>query len=151
MDLVHGLLANPDVQSSLATLLIALAGFLATALSGAGISFIRSKTSAATFEQLQLFASYAVLAAEQGSLAGAVNDKKASAINVVNGYLKAAGITSVTAADIDAAIEAAVLRQFNAHKVQPSIPPFSFPFPLPTPEGGEEEGTPTPTPEEGNG
>lgn len=144
---MRDLLANPDVQSAIGTIFLALATIIGTALSRAGLAFVKSRTSAATFEQLQLFAQYAVLAAEQGQLGGFVRDKKASAINVVNGYLQSAGITNVSAQDIDAAIEAAVLRSFNAYKVQPQ--PFPFPFPLPTPDNGEGEATPEPEPADG--
>lgn len=149
MDIIKEFLANPEVQSALGTLILALAGFIATALSSATVGLIKSKTTAAQFEQLQLFAIAAVHAAEQGALSGFVTDKKASAINVVNGYLQSAGITSVSAADIDAAIEAAVLRSFNAYKTQPAVSPFGFPFPMPepTPPNGVDDLPP----EEGNG
>lgn len=153
MNILHDLLANPDVQSALGTVLLALSGLIATVLSSAGLAFIKSKTSADTFEQLQLFAQYAVLAAEQGKLAGYISDKKASATNLVNAYLKQAGITGVTAEAIDGAIEAAVLRSFNAYKTQPA-PAFPFPFgPLPTPDDvdGEPDSGDTPQPEEANG
>lgn len=143
--------SSPEFQTALANILIITITGVAAAISKAIFSFVKTNTNERQFLLLQSLAVAAVRAAEQGELAGYVSDKKASAFNVIDAYLKQMGITGITAAQIDAAIEAAVLTQFNAYKTQP-VPQFPFPFPVdpdePTPE---TEPVPEPEPEEANG
>lgn len=61
----------------------------------------------------------AVKAAEQSGIAGQVADKKAYALTVAEGWLKAQGIT-VDLHLIDAAIEAAVYEQLTVAKTKPA-------------------------------
>lgn len=97
-------------QSSLATVVIGLATLLGLTIGAGIISVLHSNAVQGHLEYLKWVAALAVHAAEQ---APGISDKKASALNVVNQYLKTAGITSFTAEQIDAAIEAAVLEELN--------------------------------------
>lgn len=64
---------------------------------------------------LETIAGLAVQAAEQGNLAGYVEDKKIYAYNLVESYLKERGI-AINLGLIDAAIEAAVWAELNSGK-----------------------------------
>lgn len=57
----------------------------------------------------------AVLAAEQAGAAGYVKDKKAYALEVAQGWLKQQGV-KIDLGLLDAAIEAAVLEEFNRYR-----------------------------------
>jgi LL-H family phage holin len=145
------ILKSTEFQTALANVLILTITGVAAAVSRAIFSFVKTNTSERQFLLLQSIAVAAVRAAEQGELAGLVKDKKQSAFNVINEYIKQMGLTEVTAEQIDAAIESAVLTQFNAYKTQPA-PAFPFSFgPLPTPDGEEGEPEPGAEPEEANG
>lgn len=142
------ILKSPEFQTSLANVLILTVTGIVTVLAKAGFGFIKTNTNERQFLLLQSLAVAAVRAAEQGELSGIVQDKKRSAFNVVNAYLQQMGLTGITAEQIDAAIESAVLTQFNAYKTQP-VPSFPFPFiPAADPGEGDGEGAdPAPTPE----
>lgn len=150
------ILKSPEFQTSLANVLLLVITGLAATIGRAGFGFIKSNTNEKQFLLLQSLAVAAVRAAEQGELAGVISDKKASAFNIVNAYLQQMGLTAITAEQIDAAIESAVLTQFNAYKTQPAPAfPFSFPdFGSADPAAaGDEDVTPEPgdESEEANG
>ena len=65
---------------------------------------------------LEEIAQMAVLAAEQSGLAGAIEDKKAYALDLVENALRERGI-NIDVSEIEAAIEAAVMGEFNRGKV----------------------------------
>ena len=141
MDIVKDFLANPEVQTALVNLILAVVSVSAAALSRAVLSFVRTRTNEWQFQLLQNIASSAVLAAEQAGLAGRVQDKKKSAFNVINAHLRQMGLTAITAEQVDAAIEAAVLSNLNYSKTQRGALPFEL-FPLPTPVENEGEDSP---------
>ena len=107
--LILGQVFTPDVIVSIFT---AILGFVLTALVGAGVGLIRAHTTAEQQRVLENIAQMAVNAAEQGALAGFVQDKKASALNAASAALTDHGVR-VSPAALDAAIEAAVLQGFN--------------------------------------
>jgi hypothetical protein len=107
--IIVSILASPEVQASIATVLLTVITGLVTAASRALFGWLKANTSAKQFALLQELAAVAVKAAEQGAIAGFVNDRKATAVNIVNEGLKNAGIKNLTAEQIEAAIEAAVL------------------------------------------
>jgi LL-H family phage holin len=102
------------LQQQIADILLLVITAAAGLLSKATYTFIKTHTSASQLAILQQIADSAVHTAEQGALAGFVTDKKATASAIVNESLKNAGITNLTAAQIDAAIEASVHENFNA-------------------------------------
>jgi LL-H family phage holin len=136
------ILKSSEFQTAIANVLILTITGVAAAISRAIFGFVKTNTNERQFLLLQSIAIAAVRAAEQGELAGLVKDKKQSAFNIINAYIQQMGLTEITAEQIDAAIESAVLTQFNAYKTQPA-PAFPFPFgPLPTPDEGEDGETP---------
>jgi LL-H family phage holin len=121
---------TPALQQQIADILLALIVGVVGFLSKASYTFIKTHTSADQFAILQQIADSAVHTAEQGALAGFVTDKKTTAVNIVNEGLKSAGITNLTAAQIDAAIEASVHENFNSDKtttVGEPVPPTADP------------------------
>jgi len=79
-----------------------------------------AKLKAAKPEEIELLekiARMAVLAAEQSGLSGAIQDKKAYALDLVENALLERGI-KVNIHEIEAAIEAAVMNEFNRGKVE---------------------------------
>lgn len=112
---------TPEVTATIAQAVIAIVGALLTALVGFVIRFVRVHTTAEQFSFIQNTAAIAVSAAEQMGLNGLVEDKKSVALAIVERELAARGI-KVTAAQLDAAIEAAVLDGFNAGRaVEPTV------------------------------
>ncbi len=107
--LVLAFLSSPEVQASIATILLSVVTGLVTAASRAIFGWLKANTSAKQFELLQALADAAVRAAEQGAIAGFVQDRKATATNIVNEGLKNAGVKNLSAEQIEAAIEAAVM------------------------------------------
>lgn len=118
------ILAAPEFQQSIASILLLTVTTVVGAVSKALYSYLKAHTSTQQFLLLQEIADAAVKAAEQGELAGFVTDKKASATAVVQQSLDKAGLKGVSGDQIEAAIEAAVLTNFNADKVdaQPDAP-----------------------------
>ena len=106
-------LSSPEMQQLIASVALLLISTIVSLLSKVSYTFIKTKTSAQQFAILEQIADSAVNTAEQGELSGFVTNKKATAIAVVDEALKNAGITNLTAAQIDAAIEAAVKVNFN--------------------------------------
>jgi len=104
---------TPELQQTFAALVLLTITVLTGALIKALYTFVKTKTSVEQFQFLELVATSAVLAAEQGAIAGFVADKKATATAIVNAALLSAGITGLTAEQIDAAIEAAVKEYLN--------------------------------------
>lgn len=103
---------SPELQQAFANLILLFIGLGTTAVLAAGYNYIQTHVKGDELSFLKEFAALAVKFAEQGKLAGILDDKKASAMAAVQGLLDAARITGFTAADIEAAIEAAVL-EFN--------------------------------------
>lgn len=121
---------GPQVVDLVVQAAIAVLGALLTALTAAGIKFLRSKTTAEQFEFLQHAAMVAVQATEQLGLNGYIADKKAVAEGIVIRELNSRGVR-VTAEQLDAAIESAVLEAFNLDRVANEatvdadiVPPF---------------------------
>jgi hypothetical protein len=95
--------------------LVALAGLLA-GLAVQGLRLLSAKikeTQPELFDQMQWIAQTAVLAAEQAGVAGLVADKKEYAIEVVEAWLTQYGYGDIDIVMIEAAIEKAVLEEFN--------------------------------------
>lgn len=113
---------TPEVTTAIVQAVIALLGTLVTALIAFVVRFVRLKTTAAQFEFIQNTAAIAVSAAEQMGLNGLVEDKKSMALAIAERELAKRGI-KVTALQLDAAIEAAVLDGFNAGRAveQPTV------------------------------
>jgi hypothetical protein len=96
--------------------LVALAGLLA-GLAVQGLRLLGAKIKEAQpelFEQMQWIAQTAVLAAEQAGAAGLIADKKEYAIEVVEAWLTQYGYGDVDVVMIEAAVEKAVLEEFNS-------------------------------------
>lgn len=102
-------LSSPEVQASIATILLSVITGLVTVASRTLFGWLKANTSAQQFTLLQQLAEGAVRAAEQGAIAGFVQDRKATALNIVNENLQKAGVKGLTAEQIEAAIEAAVI------------------------------------------
>lgn len=110
---IGDILSSPAMQTAIANIVLAVAGLMATAITGAGISLLKSKLTVNQLNTLTDIARTAVQAAEQTHIAGAITDKKASALATATAMLKDHGI-QVSAQAIDAAIESAVLSEFNS-------------------------------------
>ena len=110
------ILASPELQAALGNLILAVVTLAVTALTKVAYSAIKTHTTTSQFTLLEGLAAQAVSAAEQGALAGFVKDRKTTAINIVNEGLSNAGLTGITAAQIDAAIESAVKDNLNYEK-----------------------------------
>lgn len=109
-------LLGPAITTILLNILIAV-------LSAVGVfvvNFVRSKLNANQLELLESIAANVVLAVEQSTygteLAENAAAKKSAAITMLNSFTKKYGI-SLTEAQIDAAIEAAVANVINANKL----------------------------------
>lgn len=109
-------LVNAEIQQAVANIVLLVVTGLVGAIAKAIYTFIKTNTSQTQFSILEQVAASAVLTAEQGAIAGFVSDKKATAIAIVNEALKNAGVTNLSAEQIDAAIEAAVKQNFNFYK-----------------------------------
>lgn len=127
------ILSDPALQQAIANILLILITGVVGALSRAIYTWIRTNTSQGQFELLEQLAASAVDAAEQGAIAGFVQDRKATAILIVNEGLRSAGIRNLTAEQIDAAIEAAVKENLNPDKFY--VGPVEVPVPA-EPEAG---------------
>lgn len=112
------LLTSPEFQTAIANILLLVVTGVTGAIAKAIYSFLKSNTTANQFAMLEQLATSAVRTAEMGAIGGFVNDKKATALAVVNEGLKNAGIRNLSAEQIDAAIEAAVKYEYN-HDVVP--------------------------------
>lgn len=109
-------LNSPEVQQAVANIVLLVITGVVGAIAKAIYTFIKTNTSQTQFSILEQIAASAVSTAEQGALAGFVTDKKATAVAIVTEGLKNAGITNLSAEQIDAAIEAAVKDNFNYNK-----------------------------------
>jgi LL-H family phage holin len=108
-EVILAFLASPEVQASISTILLTVITGLVTVASRTIFGWLKANTSTKQFELLQEIAAVAVRASEQGAIGGFVTDRKATAINIVNEQLKAAGVKNISAEQIEAAIEAAVI------------------------------------------
>lgn len=106
----------PAVTTILLNLLIAVL----TAVGGFVVMFVKSKLNASQLGLLEDIAANVVLAVEQNAygtdLANNAQAKKTQAVELLNSFLKKYSIT-LTEAQIDAAIEAAVGNVLNANKL----------------------------------
>lgn len=109
-------LGDEATQAAIANLFLLVVSGVAAVLAKGGYDFIKSHTTNEQFAFLQALATDAVQAAEQGAIAGFVADKKAVALALVQQALDKAGI-KVAVEQMSAAIEAAVLREFNSDVV----------------------------------
>lgn len=109
-------LSSPELQQAIANIILLIITAGVTAITKVVYTYIKTNTSGQQFAILQELAASAVSAAEQGAIAGFVNDRKGTAIAIVNEGLKNAGIKNLTAEQIDAAIEAAVKDGLNPDK-----------------------------------
>lgn len=103
------ILTSPEFQQAIANILLLVVTGVVGAIAKAGYSWLKSNTTANQFALLQEIAAAAVKAAEQGAIGGFVTDRKATATNIVNEGLAKAGIKGLSAEQIEAAIEAAVI------------------------------------------
>lgn len=110
------ILQDPQTQQALANIFIMVLTTLVTVLTKASYSYLKANTSEKQFSLLEALAASAVSAAEQGAIAGFVNDRKATAVAIVNAGLASAGIKNITGEQVDAAIEAAVKDGLNYDK-----------------------------------
>lgn len=102
-------LQSPEFQAAFGSLVLLFVGGVAAYLASSVAALLKAKTTTEQINTLQTIAAIAVQAVEQSGLTGTLTDKKQSAINLVNIFLVQHGITGVTAEQIDAAIESAVL------------------------------------------
>lgn len=109
-------LSNSETQQAIANIVLLVVTGVVGAIAKAIYTFIKTNTSQTQFSILEQIAASAVSTAEQGAIAGFVTDKKATALSIVNEGLKNAGITNLSAEQIDAAVEAAVKDNFNYNK-----------------------------------
>jgi len=109
-------LSSPEFQQAIANIILLVISTGIAAITKVVYTYIKTNTSAQQFAILEEIAASAVSAAEQGAIAGFVNDRKGTAIAIVNEGLKNAGIKNLTAEQIDAAIEAAVKDGLNPDK-----------------------------------
>ncbi len=99
----------------------ALLPVLVSALVGAAVIFAKAQLARVkqyapdAIDQLTYVAELAVHAAEQAGIAGLIQSKKAYALEIAEGWLKAKNIT-IDLHLIDAAIEAAVWSEINKDK-----------------------------------
>jgi hypothetical protein len=91
------------------SIVLAIIGFFVTAVVAGISSVIRAHVRDKNYEFLHAVALDAVHAAEQGHIAGIIKNKKESAMRLAVETLSANGV-KVTINQLDAAIEAAVLR-----------------------------------------
>lgn len=119
---VTGILSSPELQQAIANIILLVITAGVAALSKAIYTYIKTNTSGQQFAILEQIAASAVSAAEQGAIAGFVKDRKGTATAIVNEALKNAGITNLTAEQIDAAIEAAVKDGLNFNKQATTTP-----------------------------
>ena len=116
----------PILSKVLEAVLIALLPPLAVGLVGLVVAlfrkwWIQAKEYAPQItDLLEEAAKLAVRAAEQAGIAELIEDKKQYAIQIVELWLEARGVT-VDIDLIDAAIEAAVLLQFNSENSKPTM------------------------------
>ena len=113
--------ASAEFQTFIANIILLVITGAGAAIAKAVYTFIKTNTSAKQFSILEQVASSAVDTAEQGELAGFVSDKKATALGIVAEALKNAGIRNLSAEQIDAAIEAAVMQNFNSGTVTATV------------------------------
>lgn len=111
MELVQQILSSPEFIALLLTVITAVIGFVGKAAR----DFIGRKVTAEQLRLLLVIAQQAVAVAEQTGLAKTGEEKKAEAIRVAQTYLDAYGI-KVNAAQIEAAIEAAVFNELTQFK-----------------------------------
>lgn len=137
------ILSSPELQQAIANIILLVITAGVGAITKVAYTYIKTHTSAQQFAMLQELAASAVSAAEQGAIAGFVNDRKGTAVAIVNEGLKNAGITNLTAEQIDAAIEAAVKDGLNPDKqvaspVTPDAEPEVVEVPDPDVQDGAE-------------
>lgn len=113
-------LATPEFGQLVTNVLVALASLIITAIGTVVTGFIKSRTTKEQWATIQQIVNAAVTAAESAGLAGQVSDKKSAAIQFASAMLASRGI-KIDAEALDAAIEAAVLAQFNFWKIEDEI------------------------------
>ena len=112
---------TPQVTDAVVTSVVGIVVAIIGIIGRAAVGYLKANTSASQFEFLQTAALQAVLVAEQLHLNNIISDKKAVAEGIVARELAARGIT-VTAEQLDAAIEAAVMATFNYGKALAADP-----------------------------
>lgn len=128
-------LSSPEFQQAIANIILLVISTGVAAIAKVAYTYIKTNTSTQQFSILEQIAASAVSAAEQGAIAGFVQDRKGTAIAIVNEGLKNAGIKNLTAEQIDAAIEAAVKDGLNYNKqVNSPATPDAEPVPAEDPE-----------------
>lgn len=123
----------PVLVASLLTVVTTVTALASRAV----LQFIKSKTTVNQQDALLNLAKQAVLAAEQLGITGVIEDKKSWAFALVNELLKKQGI-NVTAEQIDAAIEATVMQEFN--KPTDVVSGEDVEVVVPTNDAGEDAG-----------
>lgn len=100
------------------TLLVALVGVILAAITPAIQRYVRSKVTEQQYETLESIASVAVNAAEQiyKNELGKGTEKRAYALEVMTNAMAKRGI-NLSPAELEAIIEAAVMKEFNFPEV----------------------------------
>ena len=112
-DLIFG---SPELSFFLLATATTVAGYVGKVI----VSLIQRKLNAEQIRVLLAVARTAVLAAEQTGAAASAEEKKARALAIAQTYLTAYGI-KVSAAQLDAAIEASVLAELaKVHLPEPA-------------------------------
>ncbi len=106
------LVLNPVIQDLLQSLLIMIIGAAIVAATYQQVVYVRVKVGKERFDQFMGYVRLAIRAAEQLGLKGAIENegakKKALAIQIVQQWLNARGLTGFDADKISDAIEAAL-------------------------------------------
>ena len=119
---IASVLQSPEFASALATIFITVVTAVIAFLGKAARDYLSHNLSSAQLNTLLLIAQQAVAVAEQTGATKAAEEKKAEALAIAQTYLDAYGI-KVSAAQLDAAIEAAVFNEFNRFKfIAPAEP-----------------------------
>jgi len=114
-------LVNAFLSSLARSILLAVIPVISASISALLITKVRALTEGLKREMgnygwvLEEFATIAVRAAEQANIAGLIKDKKQYAVEILDKSLKDHGF-NVNLDVISAAIEAAVLQEFNRDK-----------------------------------
>lgn len=118
MEIILTILASPEFAAFLFTVVVTVGGYIGKLAA----SFLKSKLSETNLRRLVIIAENAVRVAEQTGLGKTGEEKKAEALRVAQTYLDSFGI-KVKAAQLEAAIEAAVFSQLTQFKAADEVIP----------------------------
>lgn len=119
-EFILNILASPEFATAMLTLFVTVVGGAVAFVGKEVRALLRKKLSAEQLQILMKIAEQAVFVAEQTGLDHEAEEKKAEALRIAATYLQAYGI-KVSAAQLDAAIEAAVFSHLNQFRVEPEV------------------------------